>query len=392
MDVSVSPRSRDAACLSELIHRIYEAGTQPERWHRAVEAVARSFGCRKALLFTPYVAPQNGGLIFPCGIDETALQLWASSYIEHDIWSQQLARKGMLNSGDVLIDSQMVPHEDLLASKFYREFLSTIGIARVCAGLVFGNEPGLLATSLAVYRDVDDPPFDEADSEWMKLLVSHVSRSLGVMQRLDPPRLKETSLLAAFNRLAFGAVLLDAEMRVIHANTAAQAVLERQDGLAIGISRQLESTSGPQRQLRLSRWLDTVREASPTKRMHFLDGCFVPRTAEGMHYVVQCSALVTSGDWEIPGMEAHYIAFITDPAALRLPAPERLMTLYDLTRTQACVALAFADGASYKETARRLGISEETVRSHVKEIYPKTRVNRQADLVRLVLSLGQSTV
>jgi len=37
-------------------------------------------------------------------------------------------------------------------------------------------------------------------------------------------------------------------------------------------------------------------------------------------------------------------------------------------------------------------VSVETVRSHIKEIYPKTRVNRQADLVRLVLSLAQSAV
>jgi DNA-binding CsgD family transcriptional regulator len=34
----------------------------------------------------------------------------------------------------------------------------------------------------------------------------------------------------------------------------------------------------------------------------------------------------------------------------------------------------------------------ETVRSHIKDIYPKTRVNRQADLVRLILSLAESAV
>jgi hypothetical protein len=32
------------------------------------------------------------------------------------------------------------------------------------------------------------------------------------------------------------------------------------------------------------------------------------------------------------------------------------------------------------------------VRSHTKDIYPKTRVNRQADLVRLILSLAESAV
>ncbi len=56
------------------------------------------------------------------------------------------------------------------------------------------------------------------------------------------------------------------------------------------------------------------------------------------------------------------------------------------------MALAFAQGSTYKQVAESMDISEETVRSHVREIYPKTRVNRQADLVRLVLALAQSVV
>lgn len=55
---------------------------------------------------------------------------------------------------------------------------------------------------------------------------------------------------------------------------------------------------------------------------------------------------------------------------------------------QARVARAFAGGGLYKDVARNLGISEETVRSHVKEIYPKTRVNRQADLARTLATLA----
>lgn len=48
--------------------------------------------------------------------------------------------------------------------------------------------------------------------------------------------------------------------------------------------------------------------------------------------------------------------------------------------------------STYEQVARRLGVTVETVRSHIKDIYPKTRVNRQADLVRIVLSLARSAV
>ena len=80
------------------------------------------------------------------------------------------------------------------------------------------------------------------------------------------------------------------------------------------------------------------------------------------------------------------------PTALQLPSVARLVEIFGLTQAQARVAREFSIGGSYKEVARRLGVSVETVRSHIKDIYPKTRVNRQADLVRLILSLGESAV
>ncbi|MDY6949765.1 MAG: helix-turn-helix transcriptional regulator, partial [Pseudomonadota bacterium] len=146
------------------------------------------------------------------------------------------------------------------------------------------------------------------------------------------------------------------------------------------------------RKSRLSQWLDRIRDTPLSQHSHFLDGCRVPRSGSHSHYIVQCSALGSQEEWDLGGGQFHYVAFITDPAALKLPREERLMQLYGLTQMQARVALAFAGGATYKNVARSLRISEETVRSHVKEIYPKTRVNRQADLVRLVLSLGQSGI
>ena len=116
-------------------------------------ASAQSFGTSKGLLFTPYVPPQNGGLIFPAGLSEDTLQLWGTRYIEHDIWSRRVHERSLWKAGEVLLDEQMVAQEELMASPFYREFLCHIGIARVCTSFVFANDkPGLMATALAVPR------------------------------------------------------------------------------------------------------------------------------------------------------------------------------------------------------------------------------------------------
>jgi DNA-binding CsgD family transcriptional regulator len=383
---------RDAQHLSDVLHRIYEASTDPKKWNDAVAAIATSFGSSKALLFTNRLAPQHGGLLFPVGISESAIQLWASSYIEHDIWALEAVRQGLWREGAALIDDSIVPREQFLASRFYREFLSTIGIARVCAGVVFEGAPGLPATALSVFRDTDDPAFDREDERWMKLIVGHLSRAMGIMYRLDTTRLQNASLLASFDRLEFGVALLDSELRVLHLNAAASKAVDRNDGLLVDAGRRLGTLAGTKSSPDVSRWLAKVARTPATEPGHFLETCVIPRKGGKQRYAIQCAAVPGSEDWAAHGDAVRYVAFITDPAAVRLPDVERLVSLYGLTQAQGRVAREFARGSTYKEAARRLGISEETVRAHVKEIYPKMRVNRQADLVRLVLSLGQSSI
>jgi len=359
-----------------------------------VSQVAASFGSSKGLLFTPFLAPQQGGLIFAVGIEESALQLWASSYIDKDILALRAQARGMWRKGEVLLDQELVPRREFLASPFYKEFLSKIGMGRVCVGIVFEGTPGLPATSLSIFRDACEPAFDESDAKWMKLVAAHISRGLGLMQRLDTARLQNTSLLASFDRLAFGVVLLNAEMQVLHHNDAARKVLERRDGIFIGANRQLENSSGTGGGKSLSSWLAKVRDTPTAEQGHFLEECRVLRNVGKRHYAVQCADVLAASPWTA-GSDSdtvRYIVFIVDPAALQLPSTSRLAGLFGLTPSQARVAREFSKGGTYEQVARRMRIAVETVRSHVKDIYPKTRVNRQADLVRLVLSLAQSAV
>lgn len=392
MQAHFSGTQRGAGHLSALLHQIYDAAVHPERWNDVVAAVAHSLGTDKGLLFTPYVAPQHGGLIFPAGISEETLQTWGSSYIDHDIWAQDLLSKNLWRTGAVLLDDDITATDEFLSSRFYTEFLSKIGIGRVCVGLVFGGESGMKHTTMAFFRAYDARPFDQSDRDWLQLLVSHVSRALGVMQRLDTERLQRTSLLASFDRLAFGVALLNEHMQVLHLNQPAQAVLERNDGLVINAERRLESVFRGRSNQRLSTWLRQACSTPREQHSHFLDAFSVARKDPQRHYLVQYSEIAPSAQWSVDSSLVRHVAFIVDPASLRLPSPERLVELFDLTRMQALVALEFAQGGTYGQVGRKLGITEETVRSHVRELYPKTRVNRQADLVRLVLSLGQCAV
>ena len=77
--------------------------------------------------------------------------------------------------------------------------------------------------------------------------------------------------------------------------------------------------------------------------------------------------------------------FVTDPEAPGDISEERLRRLYGLSQGEARVAAALARGHSLEEAARTLRLSINNARAHLKRVFAKTRVSRQAELVRLLL-------
>jgi DNA-binding CsgD family transcriptional regulator len=65
-----------------------------------------------------------------------------------------------------------------------------------------------------------------------------------------------------------------------------------------------------------------------------------------------------------------------------------IMDGYGLTRAEAKVTLAASSGLGVPETANRLGVSPNTVKTHLRRVFAKTGTSRQTELVRLMASIG----
>ncbi|WP_124380577.1 helix-turn-helix transcriptional regulator [Ralstonia sp. SET104] len=70
------------------------------------------------------------------------------------------------------------------------------------------------------------------------------------------------------------------------------------------------------------------------------------------------------------------------------PASLWLTDAFHLTRREADVADLLAGGSDPACIARTLGISLDTVRTHLKHVYRKTNTHSQCDVVRLMLALS----
>ena len=69
--------------------------------------------------------------------------------------------------------------------------------------------------------------------------------------------------------------------------------------------------------------------------------------------------------------------------------PELVATVLGLTKGESRVAVALAVGKSVRDIAEATGRTEDAIHRHRQQIYRKHAISRQADVVRLVLSLAE---
>lgn len=81
------------------------------------------------------------------------------------------------------------------------------------------------------------------------------------------------------------------------------------------------------------------------------------------------------------------LILISDPEKGREDIGAALKQLYGLTGSEVNVRLSLAAGKDTSSIADELLVSRQAVRFHLKNIFAKTRVKRQGELIRLPLRL-----
>ena len=89
------------------------------------------------------------------------------------------------------------------------------------------------------------------------------------------------------------------------------------------------------------------------------------------------------------GTAAAVVVVIVDPWMPPAVDPDLLRRTLGLTPAESRVAAALAEGMTVRRIARATGIRRNSVRWLLKQCFAKTNCRRQADLVRLVLSVSR---
>ena len=186
-------------------------------------------------------------------------------------------------------------------------------------------------------------------------------------------------LLGILAHFAVGILLVDQRGSVLHANSAARALLNEQMGLEAGYG----SDAFP-----FGRMKGCIRSviSRATCRTLTLRSNATDRPMFVMVTPIDCRAHVSSLGASWPSQAALVILCdLGRPASL--PAGS-MAEAYGLTGAEVRVADAASGGAGIGEIARQLGLSPNTVKTHLRRIYEKTGTKRRAELARVMAMVG----
>jgi len=85
---------------------------------------------------------------------------------------------------------------------------------------------------------------------------------------------------------------------------------------------------------------------------------------------------------------AALVLLVCDTAPAQMIPMEVLEDIFNLTSTEAHIAVAIASGQRLAEIAADRGIGIETVRTHAKRVFAKTKTRSQVELVALLTRLA----
>jgi DNA-binding CsgD family transcriptional regulator len=359
--------------LLRLVNHIYEGAVRPGEWPAIVAHMAAFFGTTRAAIFSTFVGPSRGGLGIIHGLPDAALRRWGDEYLaSDDIWAQAAIRKNAFRAGLAFRGTDLVPESEFRQSRIYRELLQYVGIGHMCTGVIFDASGEVTPTTCGVYRPLDEPPFSEDACAQMSALLPHFSRSLGVMYRLRDAQFNLTLTLAALDRLATGVALFDEQGAIRHLNREAQRIMRLDDGLD---RRILEDAARP------------ALDVDPLHAPHFSAGQQVVRPSGKQPFVLQFAPLPPANDFSQGANPLGAIGFVTDSESHARLDVTLLQQLYGITAAESRLAERLCAGDTLAGAALRCGITEATAKTHLARLFERTHTARQAELLRLLMSL-----
>lgn len=359
--------------IYQLVGAVYGAAVDAGRWPSVLEQFARVFGASSAHLSEDNLASTQGRLV-SYGFDPGLPDLYTRYYASRNVLWKNIVQRSL---DGVLTDRIIMPREQLVRSEFYNDFLQPQGGEEV---LCFAGKPHEgVCMNLILAREQRHGMWGAKDMKAMATVAPHVNRALAINRQIAAQLLFSNLATEALHRLNCGTILVDAKGSVLFVNPAAERLFSERD---FRLSRRYLATGQPSDTAALRRLIALSAQSGVGGAV------VVPRRSRTSLLV---SAIPLQGSAIFPSAGPRgVILFVKELDSHSCPDLTNFARYFKLTAAETTLAAELTKADGVYAAAQRIGISRATARTHLIHIFRKTATKRQVELVRLMLTWGET--
>lgn len=244
---------------------------------------------------------------------------------------------------------------------------------------------------MAILRSLPNLAMSTSVTRIQRSAERSISEQAGLKESVATSNLSEQRphnlLMAGFEALDLvniGLLVTSAAGDLLLANRTAEQILQTRDGLELtpagAVRTSIKCTPS------LSVLMDVVARAGREGAKESVLAVRRPSGKRPLTVVVRSVAGTASN---ADPLAPATLLFVLDPETPIETVEAELRQLYGLTATEACLAKLLMEGKALDECCNLLGIRRSTARTHLQHLFEKVGVQRQSELVSLLLkSIG----
>lgn len=365
--------------LLEIVSSFYDASRDWRLWPATLMRLGEALQAKTCALASHDYERGGGRLEQSINIEPNFVASYASDFGGLDPWLQREDR--FRAPGAVWLGHQIVSEREVVESEFHKNWLVPQDVHHMLFGVL--DRQGDAVVCIVLGRSESHGAFDEETVQLFRRLVPNLQRAFRSGQTFRKAQHVRNVALDVLDVLPIGVVLLSATGNVVAANQLAKKIIETDDVFSNGTGGL--GIDWGWRRLRLRDLISRPEVAPGRNQPGEITSFTVPRATGSKPLSVLVSPLDDGGERRSID-EPAAIMFIGDPDRPTDIDQRRLTQLYGLSRAESRVIALLAKGYRLDQCAETLGVAYETVRKHLKQVFGKTGTDRQAELVRLLVT------
>lgn len=368
--------------LSRIIEHVYSAALDRSAWPTAVRSLQQYFDCASAGLYVANLRKGTANLVHVSGIDPAYVQAYIDDFLQDNPWSgaPELQALGRIRT-DRSLDEYYEQPGYYRSTAYFNEWMKPQDFIHTLGTNL--TDDGCERTKLYLYRAERTGPFSARDVECLDRLSGHLINAVEVAGRVARQAALAEQTLHLLERVDFGIAFLDEDGCVIEANGFARALFAAADGLRVeqGAVVAAHGADGA----KLTRTLRGALELRAGRSLE--DPRTVTLRASGGRRKLRVHAIPLSRAADDPfcGRRPAIALVLTSREREAAVPTAELRRRYGLTAAESRLVQALLRGVPLRQAAELTHVKYETARWYLKNIFQKTGVTRQAELVRRLL-------